>query len=118
MAKCAVLVLSHIQLFAILWTVARQVPWDFPGKVLEWVPFPSPGVLSHPGIEFESPALMVVSLLLSPGGSKEGKKLHRIGTGLTEKAMATHSSTLAWKIPWTEEPGRLQSMGSRRVRHD
>ena len=37
---------------------------------------------------------------------------------LMEKAMATHSSTLAWKIPWTEEPGRLQSMGSWRVRHD
>ena len=35
-----------------------------------------------------------------------------------EKAMAPHSSTLAWKIPWTEEPGRLQSMGSRRVGHD
>ena len=35
-----------------------------------------------------------------------------------EKAMATHSSTLAWKIPWTEEPGRLQSMGSLRVEHD
>ena len=35
-----------------------------------------------------------------------------------EKEMATHSSTLAWKIPWTEEPGRLQSMGSLRVRHD
>ena len=35
-----------------------------------------------------------------------------------EKAMATHSSTLAWKIPWMEEPGRLQSMGSRRVGHD
>ena len=35
-----------------------------------------------------------------------------------EKAMATHSSTLAWRIPWTEEPGRLQSMGSRRVGHD
>ena len=32
--------------------------------------------------------------------------------------MAPHSSTLAWKIPWTEEPGRLQSMGSLRVRHD
>ena len=31
--------------------------------------------------------------------------------------MATHSTTLAWKIPWTEKPGRLQSMGSRRVRH-
>ena len=35
-----------------------------------------------------------------------------------EKAMATHSSTLNWKIPWTEEPGRLQSMGSLRVRYD
>ena len=32
--------------------------------------------------------------------------------------MAPHSSILAWKIPWTEEPDRLQSMGSRRVRHD
>jgi len=36
----------------------------------------------------------------------------------TEKAMAPHSSTLAWKIPWMEEPGRLQSMGSRRVGHN
>ena len=35
-----------------------------------------------------------------------------------EKEMATHSTTLAWKIPWTEEPGRLQSMGSKRVRHN
>ena len=35
-----------------------------------------------------------------------------------EKAMATHSSTLAWKIPWMEEPGRLQSMGSLRVGHN
>ena len=35
-----------------------------------------------------------------------------------EKEMATHSSTLAWKIPWTEEAGRLQSMGSQRVGHD
>ena len=35
-----------------------------------------------------------------------------------EKAMAPHSSTLAWKIPWTEEPGRLQSMGLQRVGHD
>ena len=36
---------------------------------------------------------------------------------LLEKEMATHSSTGAWKIPWTEEPGRLQSMGSQRVGH-
>ena len=37
---------------------------------------------------------------------------------ILEKEVAPHSSTLAWKIPWTEEPGRLQSMASRRVRHD
>ena len=36
----------------------------------------------------------------------------------SEKAMAPHSSTLAWKIPWMEEPGGLQSMGSLRVGHD
>ena len=35
-----------------------------------------------------------------------------------EKEMATHSSPLAWKIPWTEEPGRLQTMGSQRVGQD
>ena len=45
--------------------------------------------------------------------------LHLNGPGPeTEKAMATHSSTLAWKIPWTQEPGRLQSMGSHRVGHN
>ena len=37
---------------------------------------------------------------------------------IPEKAMATHSSTLAWRIPWTEEPGGLPSMGSHRVGHD
>ena len=44
----------------------------------------------------------------------------RVGNDLATKPMyrVTHSSTLAWKIPWTEEPGRLQSMGSLRVRHD
>ena len=35
-----------------------------------------------------------------------------------EEGMATHSSILAWRIPWTEEPGGLQSIGSQRVRHD
>ena len=37
---------------------------------------------------------------------------------LLEKEMATHSSVLAWKMPWTEEPGRLQSIGSQKVGHD
>ena len=40
------------------------------------------------------------------------------GKDLLEKEMATHSSILAWKIPWTEEPGGLQSTGSQRVGHD
>ena len=44
--------------------------------------------------------------------------LLRFSALVSEKAMATHSSTLAWKIPWTEESGRLQSMGSLRVGHD
>ena len=43
--------------------------------------------------------------------------LHKVGTH-SEKAMATHSSTLAWKIPWMEEPDGLQSMGSLGVGHD
>ena len=38
--------------------------------------------------------------------------------GSSEKEMAIHSSILTWRIPWTEEPGGLQSMGSQRVRHD
>ena len=40
------------------------------------------------------------------------------GEDLLEKEMATHSSILAWRVPWIEEPGRLQSMGSQRVGHD
>ena len=51
----------------------------------------------------------------SASGSQASGSHHSI---CVQKAMAPHSSALAWKIPWTEEPGRLQSMGSRRVGHD
>ena len=44
--------------------------------------------------------------------------LNKLQEIVREKAMAPHSSTLAWQIPWVEEPGRLQSMGSLRVGHD
>ena len=47
-----------------------------------------------------------------------GNRNKAILTVISEKAMAPHSSTLAWKIPWTEEPGGLRSMGSLRVGHD
>ena len=57
---------------------------------LNWVAISSSGDLPHPGIE-------------------------PISLAFPEKAMAPHSSTLAWKIPWMEEPGGLQSMGSLRV---
>ena len=48
----------------------------------------------------------------------QGKPFNITVIQVSEKAMATHSSTLAWKIPWMEGPGRLQSMGSLGVRHD
>ena len=47
--------------------------------------------------------------------NKESLQIYCLLITLSEKAMAPHSSTLAWKIPWMEEPGRLQSMGSLRV---
>ena len=47
-----------------------------------------------------------------------GRKVMTNLDSILEKAMAPHSSTLAWKIPWTEEPGRLQSMGLLGVGHD
>ena len=53
-----------------------------------------------------------------PGSSVHGVSQARIKNTRVEKAMAPHSSTLAWKIPWTEKCGRLQSMGLQRVGHD
>ena len=54
------------------------------------------------------------------GGEGEGGTDWEIRVDLypLQKAMAAHSSVLAWKIPWVEEPGRLQSMGLQGVRHD
>ena len=50
--------------------------------------------------------------------SEDTKRFENYCYTAAEKAMAPHSSTLAWKIPWMEEPGRLQSMGSLGVGHD
>ena len=52
------------------------------------------------------------------GGGRIISVVNHLPTLNLEKAMAPHSSTLAWKIPRTEEPGRLRSMGSLRVKHD
>ena len=60
--------------------------------------------------------------LFKPSDSPASHETYRLLKGNweveVEKAMAPHSSTLAWRVPWMEEPGRLQSMGSLRVRHD
>ena len=73
---------------------------------------------------------MIISIIFFyldfPGGSDSKASAYSVGdpgsipgSGRSlEKEMATHSSTLAWKVRWMEEPGRLQSMGSQRVRHD
>ena len=63
---------------------------------------------------FATPRTTAHQASLSITNSQSLLKLRSI----EEKAMATHSSTLAWKMPWMEEPGGLQSMGSHRVRHD
>ena len=53
-----------------------------------------------------------------PKNAQTTTQLHSSHMLVMDRAMATHSSALAWKIPWMEEPGGLQSMGLRRVRHD
>ena len=63
--------------------------------------------------------ILFLTILGTAGLFKVAVPFHSATSSVWEgEAMAPHSSTLAWKIPWTEEPGRLQSMGSRRVRHN
>ena len=73
-------------------------PWDFPGKNTA-----------------VSCCALLQGIFLTQGSNPH---LLPLLLWQVEKEMAIHSSTIAWKIPWTEEPGRLQSMGSQRVRHD
>ena len=89
------------------------------------LPFPSPGDLHHPGIKSTSlmpPLWQVASLVaqrlkrLPPMWETRVWSLGREDP--LEKEMIDHSSILAWRISWTEKPGRLQSTGSQRVGHD
>ena len=59
-----------------------------------------------------------MQMVKSPPAMQETQVQSLGGEDPLEEGMATHSSILAWKIPWTEAPGRLQSMGFQRVRHD
>ena len=66
---------------------------------------------------FSSGASLVAQRLKRLPGMRETQVRSLGWEDPLEKEMAAHSSTLAWKTPWMEEPGRLQSMGSQRVRH-
>ena len=61
---------------------------------------------------------LVAQMVKNPPAMQETRVQSLGQTDPLEKRMATHSSILAWRIPWTEEPGGLQSMWSQRVRHD
>ena len=72
----------------------------------------------HLLIPRETPMSIMVTSALAIKENFTIKSQNSVAMVQTEKAMASHSSTLAWKIPWMEEPGRLQSMGSIRVGND
>ena len=93
------------------WTI-----WIFVGKVMSLLFNMLPRII----IVFlpRSKCLLISWLQLPSTVIFEPKKIKPATVSILEKAMALHSSTLVWKIPWMEEPGRLQSMGSQRVGHD
>ena len=63
--------------------------------------------------------LVAVAQMVKPLSTTQETQVRALGwEDPLEKEMAIHSSTIAWKVLWTEEPGRLQSMGSQRVRQD
>ena len=79
--------------------------------------------MSHPGdmnleLANNSPNSLVAQMVKRLPAMRKTRVRSLSQEDPLEKEMATHSSTLAWKIPWTEEPGRLQSIGPLRVGHD
>ena len=116
----SVQLLSCVRLFATPWTVAYQAPPSMGFSRQEYwsgLPFPSPGDFPDPGIEPRFLALQADTLPSEP--PMQETRIQSLGQeNPLEKGMAMHSSILAWRTPWTEESGRLQSMGSQRVGHD
>ena len=115
------LLLSCVQLFFDPMDCSPQAPlfMGFPRQEF-WsgMPLPSPGELSDPGTESMSPATavcLVAQTVKSLPKTRETQVQSLGREAPLEKEMATHSRVLAWRIPWMEEPGGLQSMGSQRV---
>ena len=90
----------------VLWSVRLKLAECRGG----WVPLGENSI--RPSPESTAISQSIINIPTTLFGILTGSKC------ISEKAMAPHSSTLAWKIPWTEEPGGLQSIGSRRVGHD
>ena len=98
-------------------------PWDSPeARILEWVAISASRGSSQPRdqtrVSRSSCIRRWILYHLSHLGSPTVFYYSCYLVMSSEKAMAPHSSTLAWKITWTEEPGRLESMGSPRFGHD
>ena len=74
-------------------------------------------ILGYPKCVASQVVLVVKNLPVNAGDTRD-RGLILVREGLLEEGMATHSSILAWDIPWTEEPGRLQPTRLQRVRHD
>ena len=98
-------------------------PCSFPGwRILEWGAILGSKNLPNLGIKPISPALAAGFFTTEPPRKPTlvpyCSGFYSFVVYLMEKAMAPHSSTLAWKIPWVGKPGRLPSMGSHRIGHD
>ena len=104
--------LSCVRLFVTPWTAARQASLSITNS---WSP---PKPMSIESVMPSSHLILCHPLLLLPSIFPRIRVFSNESALRTEKAMAPHSSTLVWKIPWMEEPGGLQSMGSLRVGHD
>ena len=103
------------------WSVAGSshytIPIRFHGKCVPWTCAPLSSCLYKLLISF-CQASLVAQMVKNPPAMQETWVQSLGWEDPLEKGTATHSSILAWRIPWTEEPGRLQSMGLQTVRHD
>ncbi|KAG5204850.1 hypothetical protein JEQ12_019295 [Ovis aries] len=113
------------------WSFSISPSSEYSGLIsfrMGWFDLAVQGTLKSSTPQFKSISSLMRSLLYGPPRSTQTVKhlstmretrVRSLGwEDPLEKEMAIHSRTIAWKIPWTEEPGRLQSMGSQRVRHN